>query len=215
MHRSLKTFKVILFLSVLFLFQTASVYGKKKIPGYYITNSNDTVSCEFLVGFDLFEKIRILPLQYKIECIDSSGIKHKFKPGDVKGFLITVDTVSYSFVPIRNTMHVERAFHTDSIIFANILVDGYVKLYEIFFEKSGGSMPGPNGTMTPTGGGVGSIYYLEKGRSEPDGVRRLFFRKDISRILYDNQKLVDKINNKEYKYSDTKEIVAEYNAWKR
>ncbi len=216
MLSSFRIFRWILFFSVLFLFKPATVYGKKNMPGYYITNNNDTVFCHFSIDFDLFEKIKLRPLQYKIEYIDSAGAKHKFKAGEIKRFFFSIDTLSYSFVTIRNTFNTERAFHTDSVIFANILIDGYVKLYKIFYETSGGFMQGPYETaVPPIHNNKGFNYYVKKGTGEPDGVRQLYFRKDITDILNDYQELVNKINNKEYKYSDMEKVISEYNAWKR
>lgn len=57
----------------------------KKIPGYYITKSNDTVKVTYKVPVSfLSQRPDYERLQWKIKYLDSSKRRHKLKPKMVK-----------------------------------------------------------------------------------------------------------------------------------
>jgi hypothetical protein len=94
----------------------------------------------------------------------------------------------------------------DTLLFANILVDDYLKLFSIYYESPGSGGPG---------NGYAPRFLIQAPNSKPLVIRRFYFKKDILESISDYKLLSEKIVSKEYKYDDMKKIVSEYNSWKQ
>jgi hypothetical protein len=64
---------------------------------YIILNNNDTVSIQVKVPKELFGDINFDKLYKEVKVLDSTGTVKVFKPTDIKGFHLTIDSKDYEF----------------------------------------------------------------------------------------------------------------------
>ncbi len=185
-------------------------FAKEMCSGYYITNANDTIWVKFKVRKTTFDdKIKIYPLQFEVETIDSLNKAHTFKPGEIKGFNIYTENDNYSFITTKNIFNESLGLSKDTIIFSNFVSDGYIKLFLVADYEAG---------YVHGGGAVKSLhnkYYLFKWKDDAIIIEQFFFKKRILKALFDNKELVKKIEDDVYGYDDMKKIISEYNSWKK
>ncbi|MEQ1797916.1 MAG: hypothetical protein ABL872_08180 [Lacibacter sp.] len=86
-------------LYILFIFFSASFYisySQTTVPGYYVTNNNDSVDTQIKIPKSLFGT-DLSKLLLKVEIVDSINGTKKFKPKDIKGFGFTYKEKHYHF----------------------------------------------------------------------------------------------------------------------
>lgn len=191
MIRTLSTF---FFSTVLTLI--ASGQNSGFLSGYIITNSSDTV--KGYVKYINQVPYRVLP---DIKFKETEGSKDKkYTPNDLIGYKAG-DKIFHSLVlPSGNS---EKQF-------MELVINGYIKLYEASVTSFGAPSP------TVPGSGTNSYEYLLK-----TGDNKLFevnggkFKDRLSEYLSDNKEIADKIMSGTYKRRNLQIIIEEYNKVKR
>jgi len=162
------------------------------LNGYIITNANDTI--DGLVKYVNYAPYRVL-------------IDIKFKEGG------NSKTKTYPPNTILGYRAGEKIFHSVKIDengdkqFMELVIDGYVRLYESTVSSFG----------VPQYGSASSVssYLLKKDDKKAFSVGQGKFKERLSEYLADNTSLSEKIKNGDYKKKDLEEIVNEYNKSKR
>lgn len=120
---------------------------------------------------------------------------YSFKNGDKKFY--SVEFVDYNSNSLYKTY------------FMKCEVEGYLKLLS-FAEQKG--FVNPANAANPVNTGYSTSYFIRVGESnESSGVRRI---DDLIKYVSDNNDLVAKIENKEFKRTDLESVVKEYNKWR-
>jgi len=159
------------FFAFLLTFISISSLGKELCSGYYITNANDTIWVKFKVRKTTFDdKIKIYPLQFEVETIDSLNKVHTFKPGEIKGFNIYAENDNYSFISTKNIFNESSGLSKDTIIFSNIVSEGYIKLFLVGDYEVG--YVGKTGTAKS----LHYKYYLFRWKDDPVVIQQFFFQ---------------------------------------
>ena len=170
--------------------------------GYVITNSSDTlfgnVKAKYTIGAG----------QHKIFFqTPGSSEKKKFFAPDIKEFKKGRDVFEVINMNKIVQAGVFASGYYDTSAFAQVLVKGFLSLYEIFERTNTGSGPyGGGGTVTNT-------YWLLKKRNSSSFYKVKFFgyKKQMLAFFDDCRSLQDKITDRELKRSDMVEIVNFYN----
>lgn len=70
-------------------------YSQTKVPGYYVTKTNDTVSTHIKLPKSVFGSVDFSKFLFKVEVNDSISGDKKFRPEDIKGFGFIYNGVNY------------------------------------------------------------------------------------------------------------------------
>lgn len=197
---------------VLFLMTLIS-FGKSKntAEGYIITQKQDTIYGYFKLKTDKDKKIIYSKTQERIRFYDQDGKKFIYEAGSIKSFYFYYDfeTLTFTTVPY---------FKNGQLFMKVISEKGFLNLYKFY----------PNGER-----GLANVYELAEfayslgdfGEKfffyiiKPNGEILLMGKHTPKRIIHsffaDYPTLAEKIDSREYKYSDVYRMVREYNAWKR
>lgn len=177
------------------LFMVVNLIGysqnKKYIDGYVITVTGDTISGKI-------KKANKEVSCNKFKFIDSKGekIKIKIKNSDVFAYKRGSD------------LFFKKSYERPVVIgkmegYMKLIIDGNVKLFR--FNYISGGMNGVSYYQD---------YYLEK-EGAHILVYKMSFKNNMIDYFSDNEELINKIENKELKYSDLEEIVSVFNKSKK
>jgi hypothetical protein len=76
----------------------APAYAQKTAEGFYVSNSNDSITTQIKIPMSLFGSVDLSKLIFKVEVIDSiNQTSQKFKPGDIKSFGFVFENINYTF----------------------------------------------------------------------------------------------------------------------
>lgn len=221
-----------IFISLLFIFQLITSFADsafaaiKNIDGYYITTSDDTVRCTFLVPYDShFEFPKYLTLQQKMVAMDKLGKKTKLIPFTTRKCVMKMDSALMTFVSIKNPL--VKSNGKTGFIFLKQIVKDYLSVYEYYGKLTAEmSYSYPSGGYNPGGfyGGYGSTtvtygesvnYFLQKENGELSLIQYLSFNHDLAIYFADYPALAKKIQTDEYRKKDILKIASEYNTFIR
>jgi hypothetical protein len=157
------------------------------LPGYIITNSNDTI--EGLVKY-----ANMVPYRTLIDIKFKENEKAKTKvypPGTIFGYMAN-----------------DRIFHSlkspDGSQFMELLVDGYIRLYRLTVTSFGVPQNGQSADALKD-------YLLRSGDENLFDCKNRKFKERLAEYLSDNRVISEKIIKGEYKKKDLIEIITEYN----
>lgn len=174
---TMKYYTFLFFLFILLSYSYAQT--PTTVPGYYVTNRNDTVSAQIKLPHYIFSnKAMLIKFIEKVEIVDSTNERMVFRVNDIKGFGFLYNENKYQF--LSKDFGRENAFSASTHRFYQAIilgqksnlyhrlttVDGNGRILGImnFLEK-------PNGTNT-------AIYLFA--RTKPEFIKNLLkqFYKD-------------------------------------
>lgn len=198
-------------LIVFLLFWLTSVAKPKRAEGYIITLDQDTVYGSFKLKTDKDKKLIYAKTQEKISFYDPDGKKTIYYPEEISLFYFYYDfeTLTFKSVPY---------FKNGRLFMKVISESGNLHLYQFFpdSEKRLASVY-ELAEFTYSSGGLAEkfFFYIIK----PDGEILLMGKhtpkRRIKAFFNDYPELAEKIDSREYNYSDVYKMVREYNTWKK
>lgn len=200
------------YITIVFVFFGLITHGKpKRAEGYIITLDQDTVYGSFKLKTDKEKKLIYAKTQEKISFYDQDGKKTIYYPGEILSFYFYYDfeTLTFKTVPY---------FKNGQLFMKVISEKGNLHLYQFYpdSEKRLASVYElAEYTYSSKGIGEKSFFYIIK----PDGQILLMGKHTPKRRIFeffiDYPELAQKIDSREYNYSDVYRMVREYNAWKK
>ena len=194
----------------------------KKIDGYYITTTDDTVRCSFLVPYDAhFEFPKYLTLQQKIVAVDAQGKKTKLIPFTTRKCVMKMDSALMTFISIKNPL--VKSNGKSGFIFLKQIVKDYLSVFEYYGKLTAETKyyyPNGNHTMGGFYGGYGSAtvtygeslnYFFQKENGVLSLIPYYSFNHDLAIYFADYPTLAKKIQTDEYRKKDILKIAADYN----
>lgn len=182
----------------------------KKIPGYFISNSNDTVRVTFNISVSSTRPY-FDSMEWRIKYYDAKNKKHILLPNMAREISLNYKGKQFIMLSEKNTLgFVGSPTREHEYIFLHLLKSGKVMLFK-YYRKA----PGPG--MNNEFGGESAYFYgaddyiLKKGQQALFKVRDITFKKDMSEYFSDDPDIVQKIEDKTYKIRDIEEMVDEYN----
>jgi len=178
--------------------------AKKKISGYFITNSHDTMKVVFevYIGF-LTQEPDYERLQRGIKYFDSNNMKQTLNPDMALEICLEIKNKKFRMLSRNNDLD----FYGDSKLFLHLIKDGRMKLFMYYTSTTSGPM-GPSDMMTTT---KSEKEILQKDNGLLFKPRFLAFRKDMLEFLSDCPILSKKIEERIYDSFDLEKIVDDYN----
>ncbi len=188
------------FLSTIFISSAFGEYQK----GILILNSGDSIECMIKV-----HKKDIFVNGYRIT-YKENGKKKKIDPNDA--FMIKFDSISYEKLVIdtkRQVQHGPRKVWEDyqDVFFARLLQNGNTRLFVRF--KKIRNIPIRN-EYVPLTSGFGSVIYEDhyiKRDNYLKYIDDLNFKKRCLTIFSDCPEMIEKLNNREFRYKDIETMV--------
>lgn len=186
----------------------------KKIPGYFIANSNDTVNVTFNIPIRFFGKEpNYERLQWKIKYYDSGHTKQLLKPGMASEISFICNDKRIIMLSRKNNLGlVGSIFNDNSIVFLQLIKDGKLKLFKYFkTNNSPGMYNGSAGMMMGSYSYSVEKYIMQKDNGDLYKTHWLSFKNDMKYYFSDCPDLAKKIEDKVYRSDDIEQIVDEYN----
>ena len=211
----------LLFVALFAVLITTSFAAIKKVNGYYITLTDDTVRCTFLVPYDSkFEFPKYLNLQKRIDVMDAAGKKTKLIPFTTRKCVMQMDTMQMIFVGMKNPMSKSKG--KSGSIFLKQIVKNYLSVYEYYGEVSVNATYYNNSPYGSPGyyGGYSTVkvpvgeslsFFLQKENGELKLIPYITLKQDLVTYFADYPALAKKIQSDEYRKKDILKIAAEYN----
>ncbi|WP_147203622.1 hypothetical protein [Segetibacter aerophilus] len=164
---------------LLTLFSYAYAQTPTTIPGYYVTNTNDTVNAQIKMPHYIFSnKAMLIKFAEKVTIVDSVKGNMVFKVNDIKGFGFLYNDNRYQF--LSKDFGRENAFSASTHRFYQAIILGQKS--NLYHRLT---------TVDPSGRILGITYFLEKSngtntaiylfaRIQPEFIRNLLkqFYKD-------------------------------------
>jgi hypothetical protein len=171
----------------------------RKLPGYYITKTNDTVRVVFKVPMLLGGVPSYDRLQKRIKCFDSNHKKIILKPDSAEEvcFVHKGEKIRMLSRPFETYFD----FFSGPKSFLRLLIDGNLKLFK-YYRKMGGY----NGSSSIPFFLVGK-YVIQKGNDKLFRTSPLSYKSDMKAYLSDCPSASEKIE----KSNGIKQMVEEYN----
>lgn len=189
---------------VILFFCISQVEAKKKVSGFFITNTHDTIKVVFDISFGfLSQEPDYEKLQSKVKYFDSNNVKQTLSPDMAIEVCLDIKGKKVRMLSRNNDLD----FYGESKLFLHLIKDGRMKLFEHHSTSMSGPM-GPNGTMT-TSKSVKEILQIDNGLLFKP--RFLVFRKDMLEFLSGCPILSKKIEERVYNSFDMEKIVDDYN----
>lgn len=196
---------------VLVLFSLISFGKSKNAEGYIITLSQDTIHGSFKLKTDKDKKLIYAKTQEKVVFFDQDGKKTIYDAGEIASFYFfyNFETLTFKTVPY---------FKNGQLFMKVISEKGYLNLYQ--FYPDGDKRLASVYELAEFTYSLGSFgerffFYIIK----PDGDILLMGKHTPKHRIYsffaDDPELAEKIDTREYKYTDIYRMVREYNAWKK
>lgn len=198
---------------IVFLLISILLSGKSKsnAEGYIITTAQDTIYGFFKLKTDKDKKLDYAKTQEKICFINKEGKKTYYTPGGIKAFhfFYNFETLTFSTVPY---------FKNGQLFMKVISEKDYLYLYQFYLDNEKRLANAYElAEFAYSSGDFGEKYffYIVK----PDGKILLMGKhtpkNKIFSFFADCPELADKIDSRQYKYTDVYRMVREYNAWKK
>lgn len=161
-------------------------FSQNLFDGYIINQKGDTVKGQIRCSKKGHE------LFEKVFFQKSFSDKKFYTPDKIREFFVNGET------------YISREVDGD-LSFIHVLSNGTVKLYEYRYEMQSGN------EVT-----YRTDYYIEKsGSGTLTKVKSGKFKKIISEMMGDCSRLVQDVENKKYDIDNIREVVEQYNSWKR
>lgn len=199
------------------LFSLTTAYAKK-IPGYYISNTHDTVRVLFNIPIKFLAQVpNFAKLQDEVKYFDSKNEKHFLEPDMALEMVFEYNGQKFRMLSRNDNLGLNGSFSSNNRIFLNLIKDGRLKLFEYYYSGSAGTpmMSAGGGAPMMIGGSPGGCNsILQKGDGPLFEISvSLFnsFKKQASDYFSDCPALSNKIQNKEYRIDDIELIVDYYN----
>lgn len=196
---------------VLVLFSLISFGKSKNAEGYIITLSQDTIYGSFKLKTDKDKKLIYAKTQEKISFFNEEGKRTVYHPGEIKSFYFfyNLETLTFKSVPYfkNGDLFLKVVSEKGNLRLYKLFPDGDKRLTSVYELAEYAFSTGLSGEkfffciIKPKG------ELLVMGRHTPKNKIRSFFT--------DYPKLFDKIDSREYKYTDVYRMVREYNVWKK
>lgn len=139
----------IFLISFFTLFNYSYSQTQTTIPGYYITNTNDTVIAQIKLPHYIFsDSVRLIKFIEKVEIIDSLNRNMVFRVNDIKGFGFLFNNNRYIF--LSKDFGRENAFSASTHRF-----------YQAIFLGQKTSLYHRLTTLDQSGRKLGIMYFLE------------------------------------------------------
>ncbi len=201
----------ILLLVVFSLILSSNLLAEKVKGKIYF--ENDTIDVTFYIPVDYFSlDINYESLQEKIKYIDSTGKKKVLRPKDAKEIRFKYEFENVRMLSRENSILLGRPLSRGSHIFLKLEIDGRLKLFKYYHTQGGGGgYNSVTGTLSSGFAYSSDGFILQKENSELKKIKR--FKKDMPEYFSDCPKLIEKIENKEYRENDIDLIVKFYNSW--
>lgn len=185
---------ILLNLAIIFL--PVLVFGQYAYDnGLIITKECDTIKCLVPLEVTYGDKIIIK--------VDGGSKKKVIKSSDIK-YLATKYNI------FENVSYTKKKKEKEALM--QIVIEGFVYLYLKTTVNTGTSYSGNGGIYTmntsPT------LEYVVKKNDSTHYIKKNKFQETIIPLINDATELVEKIENKEFKYGDLEEIIKEYNKTK-
>lgn len=140
---------ILLFL-LLTLFSHSYPQTPTTLPGYYISNINDTVNALIkLPHYSFSNKTNFIKFTEKVEVIDSTNAKMVFRVNDIRGFGFIYNDIKYQF--LSKDFGRENAFSASTHRF-----------YQAIFLGQKSNLYHRLTTVNTNGRIIGITYFLEK-----------------------------------------------------
>lgn len=197
---------------ILLVISIISLGKSKNAEGYIVTLNQDTIYGSFKIKTDKNKKLIYAKTQVKIVFFDQDGKKTVYEAGAIKSFYFFYDfeTLTFKTVPY---------FKKGKLFMKVISEKGNLKLYQFYpdSEKRLSSVYElAEYAYSLGGGGFGEKYFFYI--IKPDGTILLMGKHTPKQRIYsfftDYPELAEKIDSRQYKYTDVYRLVREYNAWK-
>ncbi len=187
----------------------------KKIDGYFITHSHDTMKVVFNIPMKLFsQQPNFEKLQYKVKYYGKAGKVLILRPDEATEINFTYGNQAIRMLSLSNSIgYGNNIFNTNSNIFLKLEIDGPLKMYRYYYTQSTpGIDNGATGGMT--GGYTTNVeqYILQKGNGELKRPKAWSFKKDMKEYFEDCPALVERIDSKEFRRKEVESMVTFYNA---
>ena len=196
---------------ILLLISIISLGKSKNAEGYIVTLNQDTIYVSFKLKTEKNKKMIYAKTQEKIVFYDQDGKRTVYEAGAIKSFYFFYDfeTLTFKTVPY---------FKSGKLFMKVISEKGNLKLYQFYpdSEKRLSSVYELAEYVYSTGGfDEKYFFYIIK----PDGTILLMGKHTPKHRIYsffaNYPELAEKIDSREYKYTDVYRMVREYNAWKQ
>lgn len=201
-----------LYFTIVFILFGLLSFGKSKdAEGYIITNNQDTIYGSFRLKTDRDKKLIYAKTQEKISFFNEEGKRTVYHPGDIKSFYFfyNLETLTFKSVP----------FFKNGDLFLKVVSEkGNLRLYQLFpdGDKRLTSVYELAEVAFSTGlSGEKFFFCIFKPNGEVLVMGRHTPKNKIRSFFTDYPELFDKIDSREYKYTDVYRMVREYNAWKK
>jgi hypothetical protein len=126
-----------LFAFVLFIL-TFNVQAKK-IDGYIILKTNDTIKCQIIQNFIVLKGIDISSFQAGIVVTSNNEKKEKYLPNELIGFGLYSETDTLHFLSVKVKAFTLFKGMEEKWFFMNLINDGFIKVYYYVEVMSGTS----------------------------------------------------------------------------
>lgn len=144
---TMKHFTLLFFLIT--LFNDVFAQTSTTIPGYYITNTNDTVKAQIKLPRNLFSnKVMLVKFMEMVTIVDSTNETRVFRVKDIKGFGFLYNENRYQFV--SKDFGRENAFSAGTHRFYQVIILGQKS--NLYHRLT---------TMDASGRILGIMYFLE------------------------------------------------------
>ena len=194
---------------ICFLLIGCIIHADQNFEGYYINNRGDTIKCTIIVGI-FKQEPDYISVQNKIDIIVADNKRLTLIPDTAMEFVIKGYDVR-KFISVKNDFGMPTGFHNaKKFVFLELLLDGYIKLYTGYYKDHETTSAGGSSFRYAR---ISTKNYIQKGDNQIVEVEKKDskFRDQMSKVLNDNPKLVQKINDNYYGTEGIKRLITEYN----
>jgi hypothetical protein len=200
------------YITIIFLLFSLLSNGKSKnAEGYIITLAGDTIYGSFKLKTDRNKKLIYAKTQEKISFFEEGKRRTLYHAGEINSFYFYYDfeTLTIKTVPY---------FKNGQLFMKVISETGNLHLYQFYPDSEkrlASAYELAEYAYSSKGFGEKFFFYIIK----PDGSILLMGKHTPKHRIYsffaDYNELAEKIDSREYKYTDVYRMVREYNAWKK
>lgn len=185
--------------------------SKEKAEGYIITHSQDTIYGYFKLKTDRDKKINYAKTQEKICFVNKDGKKSYYDATEIESFYFfyNLETLTFKSVPY---------FKNGQLFMKVVSEKGNLNLYQLYpdSEKRLTSVYElAEYAFSMVGSGEKFFFYIIKPSGQFLLMGKHTPKNRIQSFFDDYPELAEKIDSREYKYTDVYKMVREYNAWKK
>ena len=158
--------------------------AQKVASGYYVTNSNDTITTQIKLPNSIWGSLDFSKFLFKVDVIDTNNISNKLKPEDIKSFGFLFEGNTYRFFS-------QPTITKNNLRFLEALVLGKkTSIYK--FE-----------TVNQNGVPLGTFYTFEKADGSHEffntGMRNLDKLKEALKVFYKDYGAVHELIDSKFK----------------